>query len=190
MLFFTTQSDNTTITTVSSFKSWNNLSQADIEFALCLVITLFIPFEINNFSSNWVNCLRKRKQWLLFGGQLLRLSTLTQPRTNSQINKQINKIRLHVRHAKYFGCPSAVWRDQLLPVKAALNWTQLVFLRHTSFAVRLDCWDFKGKILLMHLEQLLSEVSQLHQMFSNHLDSFILERLVLSPRCLLLVLNK
>lgn len=36
------------------------------------------------FPPDWANCLRKIKQWLLLGGQLLRLSTLTQSCTNSQ----------------------------------------------------------------------------------------------------------
>lgn len=66
--------------------------------------------------------------------------------------------------------------EKISPFPSRLLWTeleQLVFLRHSNFAVCLDRWDFKGEILLMHPEKVPSEVSQLHQMLSNHLDPFV-----------------
>lgn len=96
--------------------------------------------------------------------------------SHAQTVSKKKKIRLHVRHANYLGCPSAVWRDQLLPAKATLNWTQLVFLSHTNFAVRPDRWDFKGKISLTHPEKLPSEVSKLPWRSLTTPDPFILER--------------
>lgn len=70
---------------------------------------------------DWANCSRKRKQWLLLGGELLRLYTLTQSCTNSQKKEKKSGYMLDVPTILVARLPS----EEISLSQRRLLWTEL-----------------------------------------------------------------